>query len=211
MDPPTKQGEWAGPWLGFRRGDSMVQDTAGFGKKTVFIFLAFRAGEAGLSGSHTAEGSIGAPRGKGEHRDCPQGATGAPTTLLGRSAKPTGQFLERDVGVSEVGKGLARLPSCRHRGLWLEVSGCLPWVQGGSRPATLSLPSPVGVPMLTGLGWPGHCGGGPVATTIPQGGLSAGLTRGSQGIWWRVQRCEEEDWPTDAALSQGLCSSTNQG
>lgn len=131
----------------------MVQDTAGFGKKTLFIFLAFRAGEAGLAGSHTAAGSVGAPRGKGELRDCPQGAMGAPTTLLGQSAKPTGQFLERDVGVSEVGKGLARLPTCRHRGHWLEVSGCLPRVQGGSRPATLSHPSPVGVLMLTGLAW----------------------------------------------------------
>lgn len=41
------------------------------------------------------------------------GAGGLPTTLLGRPAKAnsTGQFLERDVGVSEVGKELAKLNS----------------------------------------------------------------------------------------------------
>lgn len=44
---------------------------------------------------------------------CWGGAWGLPTTLLGRPAKAnsTGQFLERDVGVSEVGKELAKLNS----------------------------------------------------------------------------------------------------
>lgn len=42
-----------------------------------------------------------------------RGARGLPAALLGRPAKANaaGQFLERDVGVSEVGKELARLNS----------------------------------------------------------------------------------------------------
>lgn len=68
--------------------------------------------EADPAGSHTGAGFPGAPEGKG----APQGQAaglggvwGLPTTLLGRPAKAnsTGQFLERDVGVSEVEKELA--------------------------------------------------------------------------------------------------------
>lgn len=104
MDPPAKQGEWAGPWLGFRRGDSMVQDTAGFGKKTLFIFLAFRAGEAGLAGSHTAAGSMGAPRGKGELRDCPQGATGPPPHSWGDQPNPQASSWSGTLGFPRSGR-----------------------------------------------------------------------------------------------------------
>lgn len=57
------------------------------------------------------------PRGRGGLRDRLLGGgvwgPGLPATLLGQPAKAnsTGQFLERDVGVSEVGKELATLNS----------------------------------------------------------------------------------------------------
>lgn len=71
--------------------------------------------EADLAGSHTAAGFLGAPEGKGGTSRASRwgGAWGLPATLPGRPAKAnsTGQFLERDVGVSEVGKELAKLDS----------------------------------------------------------------------------------------------------
>ena len=84
----------------------------------LFIFLAVQGGGGGgveradPAGSHTGAGSPGAPERKAAPGTSRQGlwGRGLPTALWGQPAKAnsTGQFLERGVGVSEVGKELAR-------------------------------------------------------------------------------------------------------